>query len=1297
MAYGLRIRLEFRDDQDAYYAVNLSQRDYSGAADVRELTGTPAIIEYGDSSADEFPIVLGAMASINFYAEDGDNWGVLYTADRRKFRLDIRKDNAATGPVIFTGWLMPQEYSERLTWQPTLSIKAICGLGELKELDYTDPEGNLFTGRQNYLQILTGLLARLDLNLPIHTAIDWRDSLMAAGDAFAQSFVDVSIYAGLNCREVLDQILTGCRIMQRSGAWYIESYTALKRATHTRYNYDTAGAVLSAPNTISLKGEIDQEEIWTEGTPTLQRWPAYDKLVLEQNYGKKPSFLTNYNLDGLSGWTVPTGVVIYDHSAEDKTYKCISGIDANGVTAGIYQVVPIKKFATDTKIKFSVQVAPVGWHRSTSTVARGIPLTPLAVAIRVQVVLLNSSQVAIAWLSKDGWVETAAFIDEADVQSTISGTLSFHNIEIETGYPTDLGVGEDFFIKVLLAKAPYQSFGVPGSNWGVYVGLVYGEVIITEGGDFKTGQTLTGLNTDRYLDKKDDLKLLAGTVPVNINSPLIWAGGLSYTVSGNDRADKWKMDGSSLEYGFCELVARMLLSLRRRPVPVMQANAVGASIEAVYNELNQPGVDYVFVGGSVDLQTRKIDGNWAELLDYTPDAGVVNSGERVTSGNGDTFRSSGNNETRVFGGGQGTPKRINDLTHVAAVLDDHRFEVDKTASAESQYIEALELASYVATKYKLAYNAQLNRIEVGVDFSTPGIISALDGNSTNWNAAFGWGNHAGLYRPLSYVPSWGEITGKPTWTDKMGWDGAAVTIAGDMRITGKLVVDGTIQFFGTGAGGGGGGGSTTLWGLSDVSDDVANAVNGDLIMYNGTHFARINQSVMAPAVHSHTIGQVNGLQGALDTKMVIHTHPYLSDSDARITNWNTAYTHSQSTHYTGADVGNWAKVPMVPVWNQNTTGTAATATIATNWSGSGALGNYLLKTGGIVSGNVEFTQASKLLFANGQYLKDNGGGGLEIYSAVAINLNASVSTNELINSAYRSLTPFYFTLPGFTGWQTINSGSINANGIVNIGTANNATVPLYVALDGGVQQLRLGHSNGANYWELGRDNLATGDLLISDNAGLRLRVSTLGATFSAIVTATGGFTGKLNGQVHTTGTDGWWRSDGAAGWYSETYAVGIYATEAGMVRTFNNASFHAEGGLSTGGNITANGNIIANGTIQFYTASDRRLKTDFETIINPIEKIKSLTGYFFNYTDQAMQLGGYTNRRDIGLIAQDVHAILPEATGKLWNTDFMGYKADKLAPLFVEGFKQQDTRMMQYDIEIRQLKQEINNLKQQRA
>jgi hypothetical protein len=38
-------------------------------------------------------------------------------------------------------------------------------------------------------------------------------------------------------------------------------------------------------------------------------------------------------------------------------------------------------------------------------------------------------------------------------------------------------------------------------------------------------------------------------------------------------------------------------------------------------------------------------------------------------------------------------------------------------------------------------------------------IASID--ITNWNSAFGWGNHAGLYRPISYVPAWSDITSNP--------------------------------------------------------------------------------------------------------------------------------------------------------------------------------------------------------------------------------------------------------------------------------------------------------------------------------------------------------------------------------------------------------------------------------------------------------------------------------------------------------------------------------------------------------
>jgi uncharacterized protein (TIGR02145 family) len=34
-------------------------------------------------------------------------------------------------------------------------------------------------------------------------------------------------------------------------------------------------------------------------------------------------------------------------------------------------------------------------------------------------------------------------------------------------------------------------------------------------------------------------------------------------------------------------------------------------------------------------------------------------------------------------------------------------------------------------------------------------------NISNWNTAFGWGSHSGLYKPLTYVPTWSEITENP--------------------------------------------------------------------------------------------------------------------------------------------------------------------------------------------------------------------------------------------------------------------------------------------------------------------------------------------------------------------------------------------------------------------------------------------------------------------------------------------------------------------------------------------------------
>ena len=64
----------------------------------------------------------------------------------------------------------------------------------------------------------------------------------------------------------------------------------------------------------------------------------------------------------------------------------------------------------------------------------------------------------------------------------------------------------------------------------------------------------------------------------------------------------------------------------------------------------------------------------------------------------------------------------------------------------------------------------------GLAFSTgSGWGTSVTNNSANWNLAYSWGNHAGLYRPISYVPAWSEVSSKPTTVSGYGITDAMTT------------------------------------------------------------------------------------------------------------------------------------------------------------------------------------------------------------------------------------------------------------------------------------------------------------------------------------------------------------------------------------------------------------------------------------------------------------------------------------------------------------------------------------------
>jgi hypothetical protein len=116
-------------------------------------------------------------------------------------------------------------------------------------------------------------------------------------------------------------------------------------------------------------------------------------------------------------------------------------------------------------------------------------------------------------------------------------------------------------------------------------------------------------------------------------------------------------------------------------------------------------------------------------------------------------------------------------------------------------------------------------------------------------------------------------------------------------------------------------------------------------------------------------------------------------------------------------------------------------------------------------------------------------------------------------------------------------------------------------------------------------------------------------------------------------------------------------------------AFTAAGGFSIG--TTANpgaGAIYATGDITaFY--SDDRLKTKLGNIDNALSKVLSLNGFYFEPNQTAMNLG-YENKKQVGVSAQEVKAVLPEVVVPApIDQEYMTVHYHKLVPLLIEAIK----------------------------
>ncbi len=141
------------------------------------------------------------------------------------------------------------------------------------------------------------------------------------------------------------------------------------------------------------------------------------------------------------------------------------------------------------------------------------------------------------------------------------------------------------------------------------------------------------------------------------------------------------------------------------------------------------------------------------------------------------------------------------------------------------------------------------------------------------------------------------------------------------------------------------------------------------------------------------------------------------------------------------------------------------------------------------------------------------------------------------------------------------------------------------------------------------------------------------------------------------------------------------------------ANLNIKGALSVGTSdpgFGLNGDIRAKNNITAYFSSDRRLKENIKVIETPLNKITSINGVTFDWTNEFIEKNGgednyFMRKNDVGVIAQEVLQIMPEVVAE--RTDgYLAVKYERLIPLLIEAIKSLHDKVEKLENKIEDLK-----------
>jgi len=291
-------------------------------------------------------------------------------------------------------------------------------------------------------------------------------------------------------------------------------------------------------------------------------------------------------------------------------------------------------------------------------------------------------------------------------------------------------------------------------------------------------------------------------------------------------------------------------------------------------------------------------------------------------------------------------------------------------------------------------------------------------------------------------------------------------------------------------------------------------------------------------------------------------------------------------------------------------------------------------------------------------------------ASTALTISALAVTNAMLagSIANAKLANSSVTVTAGTGLS--GGGAVSLGGTI---TLTNTITQYTDALARAAHSFVAG--SGAYNSTTGVITIPTNNNQITNGAGYVTSSGVTAVTATGPVASSGGTTPVISMPAATASVDGYMTS---------TFASKLNGIAAGATNVTNNNQltngngFYSSGsnvsfGTASTGALTVSGGITATGEITAYY-SDINLKKDIEAITDPIAKVMSLRGVTFRPNDTALALG-ITDKEEVGVIAQEVEAVLPQLVAPSAFEGFKTVKYEKLTALLLEAIKAQQLQL----------------------